>query len=142
MKTVKTPKQIIKDFSKGKYTVPANKKSKKHEIKRQELNNKLIQDIITTFSNQDIITTFSNSSSLSRSQVDMVLTFVSDEVSKDISSLVNPDELFAEIIEVVGMVVEFISDNGVENAITSVERFLKMLKGMENVNKTTLLIEG
>lgn len=133
MKTVKTPKQIIKDFSKGKYTVPANKKSKKHEIKRQELNNKLIQDIITTFS---------NSSSLSRSQVDMVLTFVSDEVSKDISSLVNPDELFAEIIEVVGMVVEFISDNGVENAITSVERFLKMLKGMENVNKTTLLIEG
>lgn len=133
MKTVKTPKQIIKDFSKGKYTVPANKKSKKHEIKRQELNNKLIQDIITAFS---------NSSSLSRSQVDMVLTFVSDEVSKDISSLVNPDELFAEIIEVVGMVVEFISDNGVENAITSVERFLKMLKGMENVNKTTLLIEG
>lgn len=133
MKTVKTPKQIIKDFSKGKYTVPANKKSKKHEIKRQELNNKLIQDIITTFS---------NSSSLSRSQVDMVLTFVSDEVSKDIPSLVNPDELFAEIIEVVGMVVEFISDNGVENAITSVERFLKMLKGMENVNKTTLLIEG
>lgn len=132
MKTVKTPKQIIKDFSKGKYTVPANKKSKKHEIKRQELNNKLIQDIITAFS---------NSSSLSRSQVDMVLTFVSDEVSKDISSLVNPDELFAEIIEVVGMVVEFISDNGVENAITSVERFLKMLKGMENVNKTTLLIE-
>lgn len=133
MKTVKTPKQIIKDFSKGKYTVPANKKSKKHEIKRQELNNKLIQDIITAFS---------NSSSLSRSQVDMVLTFVSDEVSKDISSLVNPDELFAEIIEVVGMVVEFISDNGVENAITSVERFLKMLKDMENVNKTTLLIEG
>lgn len=133
MKTVKTPKQIIKDFSKGKYTVPANKKSKKHEIKRQELNNKLIQDIITAFS---------NSSSLSRSQVDMVLTFVSDEVSKDISSLVNPDELFAEIIEVVGMVVEFISDNGVENAITSVERFLEMLKGMENMNKTTLLIEG
>lgn len=133
MKTVKTPKQIIKDFSKGKYTVPANKKSKKHEIKRQELNNKLIQDIITTFS---------NSSSLSRSQVDMVLTFVSDEVSKDISSLVNPDELFAEIIEVVGMVVEFISDNGIENAITSVERFLEMLKGMENMNKTTLLIEG
>lgn len=133
MKTVKTPKQIIKDFSKGKYTVPGNKKSKKHEIKRQELNNKLIQDIITTFS---------NSSSLSRSQVDMVLTFVSDEVSKDISSLVNPDELFAEIIEVVGMVVEFISDNGIENAITSVERFLEMLKGMENMNKTTLLIEG